>query len=241
MPRGPEKPQQIYPAYAEEMQRRFGDELEGIVVFGDVAAGDYVPTRSKIEFLVSVTDASFRRIKGLAPIVASWHRRRVATPLIVSTGYIQSSIDSSPVELLNMSLYHDLVWGSDVLSGLTFEHESLRVLCEREAKNRVQHIKQSYLDREGELKQIETLMADSIDHFVPLLRTLIHLHGKQPPGPRRKVFKAAGKVLNLAESVFVKVLQFRDEGVEGTKTDRAQLFEDYVGQLELVGEIADRL
>jgi hypothetical protein len=241
MPRGPDKPQDIYDAYVKDVQRAFNDELEGVIAFGDAATGDYVPGRSRIEFLISSSDASFARIKGFAPSVAGWHRQRVATPLIVSSEYIQTSLDSSPIEFLNMSLFHELVWGSDVLNDLTFDPEHLRVVCEREAKQRLQLIKQSYLDREGELKQIELLMDDSIDHYVSILRTLIHLRGKQAPGPRRKVFKMAGKVLNLSESVFAKVLRFRDEEVKQTKADRAQLFDDYVRQLELVAEIADRL
>jgi hypothetical protein len=241
MARGPDKPREIFEAYAEDVRRVFGDELEGIVVYGDVVTGDYDPARSQIEFLVSVSDASFARIKGFAPFVAGWRKRRVATPHIVSHEYIQSSLDSSPIELLNMHLFHELVDGRDVLADLAFDKEHLRVVCEREVKRRLERIKRSYLDREGELKQIMMLMGESIDHVVGILRAMIHLHGKEAPGPRKKVFKSAGKIMNLSEAVFLKVVKLRDEGVKESKSECANLFDDYVRQIEHVVEIVDRM
>ncbi|MGD8394180.1 MAG: hypothetical protein PVF43_01765 [Candidatus Eiseniibacteriota bacterium] len=241
MARGPDKPGEIYTAYVQDVRRILGEELEGVVVLGDAVTGDYEPTRSRIEFLLAVKDDRFARVKSLAPVVADWHKRRVATPLIASPGYVRSSLDASTHELFNMQLFHEAIWGQDVLAELAFDPGQLRIGCEHQAKACLQGIKGSYLETEGELKRIAKAMAGSIDEVVQILRTLIHLRGKEPPGPRRRVFKSAGKIFNLSEAVFLRVLACRDEGTKETKAERAHLFEEYVGQLEAVAGIADEM
>jgi hypothetical protein len=60
-------------------------------------------------------------------VVAKWHRRRVATPLFMTPEYIATSLNTFPLELLNIKQDYRVVWGKDLLAKVKIRQRQLRL------------------------------------------------------------------------------------------------------------------
>ena len=65
----------------------------------------------------------------------------ISTPLFIARGYIQQSLDTFPLEFLNISSSYQLVFGDDILENIEFKAEDVRTQCERELKGKLLHLR----------------------------------------------------------------------------------------------------
>ena len=136
----------------------------------------------------------------------------------MSTSYIVSSLDSYPLEFLNMQKGHLLAYGDDVLSDLSFDIKHLRLQCEREIKGKLLLLRERFLETEGKTKRIEALIAESVTAFVSIFRGLLHLKGVSIPSTRREIVEALAHEFPIDTPVFLRCLDIK----EGKKTSPAE-------------------
>ena len=130
----PKRPEEIFGEFTGDYQEIFRDDLKSIILYGSGARGEYIPKKSDLNFLIVLTEAAMARLGEAFPLIRKWRKRRVNIPLFLTEEYINSSLDSFPVEFLNFREGHELVFGKDVLGGLAFDKKSIRLQCERELK-----------------------------------------------------------------------------------------------------------
>ena len=61
MARIPKKPEEIFPEITGDSRKIFGEELISIILYGSGAGEDYIPGKSDLNFLITLTD---RGIEG---------------------------------------------------------------------------------------------------------------------------------------------------------------------------------
>jgi len=59
---------------------------------------------------------------------------------------IDSSLDTFPIEFLNIKRNYTVVFGEDILEGLAFEKEFIRMQCERELKGKLLLLRAEYVN-----------------------------------------------------------------------------------------------
>ena len=62
-------------------------------------------------------------------------KAKIAAPLIMTQDYIQNSLDSFPLEFLEIQQHHLCLFGQDSFAELSFYQPHLRLQCERELKS----------------------------------------------------------------------------------------------------------
>ena len=82
MAKAPQKPEEIFPEFTQDYQAIYGTDLLSIILYGSGARGDYIPGRSDLNFLIVLTEDGIKGLHRAFKVVAKWHRRRVATPLL---------------------------------------------------------------------------------------------------------------------------------------------------------------
>ena len=102
MAKTPLKPEAIFKEITADFKNAFEDELISIILYGSGARQDYTPGRSDINFLIVLTPKGIDNLFGAVDAVVKWKKRNVATPLFMTWEDIRASLDSFPVEFLNM-------------------------------------------------------------------------------------------------------------------------------------------
>lgn len=241
MARAPKNPQEIFADFKEDLVKAFGDDLVAIVLYGSGATGEYRPGKSDLNFLVVLKDDSVDSLRRGMDMVAKWHKRMVNTPLFMTPTYIQSSLDSYPIEFLDMQANYRLVYGEDILKTLEFRPADVRVQCERELKGKSLRLRQVYLEAKEKPRAMRSVIASSITAFTSLFQGLLFLVEKEIPKTKREIIELVSQEFGLDVDTFMKLLAIKTGEATATGPEISELFKKYVGEIDALGKAVDRL
>jgi len=241
MARIPERPEEIFEEFTRDYQAVFRDDLKSIALYGSGARGDYVPKKSDLNFLIVLTEAAMDRLRKAFPLIRKWRKRRVNIPLFLTEEYITSSLDSFPVEFLNLRQGHVLVYGKDVLEGLSFGKKSIRLQCERELKGKLLLLREAYLDSEGKTGGLGQVSSASLTAFLSLFRALLFLRDREIPRHNDELISTTAREIGFDEKPFMEVLRVREGKVKPRREEMEEVVERYLRAIRELWKTVDRL
>ena len=237
----PDKPQDIFVELTGDYQRVFGSDLVSLILYGSAAGGFYVKGKSDINLLVVLTPEAMQRLEDALDIVEYWRKRRVGVPWVMTKAFIANSLDCYPIEFLNMQNSHVLIHGEDVLEGLKFKPEDVRLQIEKELKGKLVLLRQGYLETEGSSRQLRQLIGRSIMAFITVFNALIYLREASIPQRRRDTIKEAARLITFDADVFLACVDIR-EGVDKLSGEEiTDIFKKYLREVENMCNIVDNL
>lgn len=228
MGRIPKKPEDIFGKLTEDYKSTFGKDLLSIILYGSGASGHYIPGKSDLNFLIILSESRIDDLDAAIPIVAHWRKRGVAVPLFMTGSYLESSLDTYPIEFLNMRRHYMVVYGKDYLAGLDFASEHLRLQLERELKGKIIRLQERYLITEGKPRQLRELIRISLTAFLSMFAAILYLKGLSAPTGRRELIEAAAHAISLDPATFLKCMDVR-EGIDHlSSAEIRDLFKSYL-------------
>jgi len=241
MAKAPKKPEEIFSEFTADFQKIFGAHLISISLYGSGAREDYVPGKSDLNFLIILSEEGIGDLKKVHAVLPKWRKRRVAIPLIMTKAFILSSLDSYPIEFLNMKRHYVPVFGEDILKGLTFSKSALRLQAERELKGKILLLRVRYLETEGKEDRIKDLIRESITAFVSIFNALLYLKGMDIPKGRSEVVRAVSGTFSVNAGAFLKCVEIKEERGRASLSEMEKIFENYLGELALLTDRVDRM
>jgi len=241
MARAPSKPEDIFTEFTEDLRQAFGEDLVSIVLYGSGATGEYRPGKSDLNFLVVLQDDSVDSLRRGMAVAARWRKRMVNTPLFMTKAYIQSSLDSYPLEFLDMQANYRLVHGEDVLKDLQFRPADLRVQCERELKGKAFRLRQVYLEARENPRAMREIIAGSITTFTSIFQGLLFLVGKAVPKTKREIINEVAQEFQLDAGTFLKLLAIKTGERKASSAQTLGLFKKYVAEIDALSSAVDKL
>ncbi len=236
-----DKPEEIFPDIVADYRKIYGDALVSVVLYGSAAGGDYRPGKSDLNFMIILSEEAIDRLDKAMETVSRWRKRNVATPLFMTKSYINSSLDSYPLEFLNMQKEYVLVHGEDVLKDIIFEPAHLRLQCEREIKGKLLLLRERFLETEGKARLIEGLIRESITAFVSIFGGILYLKGSNISLSRREIVEALAREIPVDGSVFMKCLDIKEEKKKYASSEVNALFMAYLAEARKLWEFVDKL
>jgi len=235
------KPEEIFKEITEGFKDIFKDDLISILLYGSGAGDDFIPGKSDLNFLIIVSEEAIDHLDRTLEMVSRWKKRNVSTPLFMTKSYIQSSLDSYPIEFLNMQKKHILVYGEDILSDISFQSRHLRLQCEREIKGKILLLREGFLETGGKQKRIKELIKVSITAFISIFNGLLYLMGAEIPQTRREIIQSIAKAIPVNQETFMKCLDIK-EGKNGLSSSEINdLFKAYVVEVRKLWEFVDKM
>jgi len=235
----PKRPEEIFDAFSGDVKAVFGDDLVGILLYGSAAGGDYRPGRSDLNFLIVLTRNGIDRLDEAFDVVRQWGKRRVAVPLFVTEPYVLGSLDVFPIEYLDMQRRHVCIYGRDILKGVVFDPEHVRLQCEREIKGKLLLLREGFLKTAGHGGKLKDLIAASLPAFGAIFEALLFLKGRDIPKTKRAVLQTGCAMLQLDAALFDDLADIR-EGKKSPSRDRlTTLFREYLREVQKLAMIAD--
>ncbi len=119
---------------------------------------------------------------ALQPLVKFIKGRRLPEPLIVNRAFVMDSLDSFPLEFLDIqSSYENLFQVEDLLAGLCFAAADLRLQMERELKSKWLLTRQAVLENPWKSERVTQVMRVSREAIHPVLKGFFALVGQKAP------------------------------------------------------------
>ncbi len=227
--------------YLEEMIELLGHNLITAAVYGSAVTGDYLEKSSDINLLLVCEDVDLGTMKKSLKLIAKGIRKRIAAPLFFTRRYIETSADVFPIEFLEIRENHLILYGEDVLTGITVDLKNLRYQCEEQIKGKLVRIRQAYLEVGLKKKGVESLLKRSFSSLMPVFRNVIRLKGESPPEGKYEVLKRLAVLFSLDEEVFLTIWRDKqnDEKIGGE--DAEIYLEKYLIQIEKLAAAVDSI
>ncbi len=235
------KTEQNIEKFAHEIQTLYGDDLVSLILYGSAAGTDFVPDRSDLNFLVVLKKVTPEALRKAMPLVRSWHRQKIATPLFVDPEFLQSSLDVFPIEFSEMQEQHRLLAGRDLLLELKISSKNLRLQCEEELKGKLLNLRRAYLETGGRVEALEELMVRSLKSFLVVTRYLLRLKGLQPAHEFLEILVQAEESFGISLEAMRDVHSLRLGMIRLEKSNAQTLFDRYLADIEQLTACADAL
>lgn len=237
----PKNPEEIFSEITGDYRKIFGEDLISIILYGSGAGEDYIPGKSDLNFLITLTDRGIEKLDCALETVGRWRKRNVAIPLFMTRSYLAGSLDAYPVEFLNMRRRYRVVSGEDVLAPLAFDSRNIRLQIERELRGKLLHLRSGYLATEGKANKIRELIGASLTAFVSLFSALLCLKKLEIPNGKRDIITAAGEAFCFDAAVFLKCEEIRRKADHFSSVEVQSVFRDYLREVGHLCELIDRM
>lgn len=175
-----------------------GDTVVGLTAYGAVLSADFDARRMSAQTTLVVNRVDIERLKSLAARGESLGRLNVASPLVLTEGFIAESTDSFPLELLEIQQRRHTLLGRDCFANISLHAEHVRLQCEREFKRIQLRMRQGLLASTGETDALDALQTDVASHLLRTLRGLLWLHDRTEFIPRQQVVEECERMLKLS-------------------------------------------
>ncbi|MBW2029732.1 MAG: hypothetical protein JRH06_09820 [Deltaproteobacteria bacterium] len=241
MGKAPREPQEIFQEITKDYQGLFNEDLISIILYGSAAGAEYRPGTSDINFMIVLSEEGIGRLDRAFGTVSKWRKRRVSVPLFITEHYIETSLDTFPVEYLNFQHNHVLIYGVDVLKDLTFKPEFLRLQCEREIKGKLLLLREAFLESSGKMSVLRDVISQSMRAFLALFRALLFLKGEDMARDRRHLLAATCRTFDLNQDLFQNLLDIAEERNKPRKEEMIGLFGHYLEEIRRLSKSVDTL
>lgn len=237
----PQKPEAIFSEFTNDYQRIYGADLISISLYGSGARGEYIPRRSDLNFLIVLTNEGIKRLDRAFKVVAKWHKRRVATPLFMSREYIATSLDTFPLEFLNIKQDRRVVWGEDPLKKVTIRKRQLRLQLEREVKGKLLLLREAYLASRGWKRNLVAVASQSLTAFLSIFEGILYLRGKEIPLQRDGLIRAMAAETGLTAAAFMHILEIKEGKAKLRRKKMKNIMERYIEEVRQLAFWVDKL
>lgn len=229
----------IVEPYCDKMVTLHGDNLRSIVVYGSAVGQDFVLKRSNINLLIVFQRVDPPDLEKSLKLIQHGRKRRIIAPLFLTKRHIETSVDTFPIEFLEMKENHLVLYGEDLLSELEIKMDNLRLQCEQQLKGRLIRLRQAYLEIGRKKREIESLIFDSLTTLIPTLRNMLRLKGIYPPATKQEVIGLVAENFSVNGDLFSQVLAMKRGELKIRKDESKRLFGDYIEEIERLGMIVD--
>ncbi|RMH37924.1 MAG: hypothetical protein D6690_01275 [Nitrospirae bacterium] len=169
--------------YVQRVRELGGTNTLALTFFGAIAAATFDARRHTARNVLVLATVDLPMLRRLAEDGPRWGKQGIAAPLIMTPDYITSSLDTFPLELLEIHQRHLTVFGLDYFKSLPFNDTHIRLQCERELKTLLIGMRQALLASVGREKALGTIEADVVERLMRTLRGLLWLHGHKDGFP----------------------------------------------------------
>ena len=227
-------PEKLINEFVERMRAAAGTNLLAAILYGSVAAGDYVAGYSDVNLLCVLGETSFAAIEALAPAIAWWGKQKHRVPLLMSAEEMRRSADVFSIEFLDMQRNYRVLWGEDILKTLEIPMHLHRAQVEYELREKTILLRQRLLMVFGNAEGKWEVLLRSLPAFGTLFRHALIALGDAGAGSKREAAAALAAKLGIDAKVFGELLDIREQ-----KKDRksAQVDEVFARYLKLVEEV----
>jgi hypothetical protein len=200
-----------------------------------------VAGKSDINFLVILSSAGMAKLRQAVEITEKWRRHAVTVPLVSTRDYIHASLDSFPIEFLDLKLHHRVIFGEDELGNLEISPPHLRLQLEREVKGYLLHLRKGLLETGYDRNALRDLLLRTIPAFAALFEAVLFLKNETVPKTRKEIFQKVAALADLEDGSITNLFHLQEKSDHLYREELWKIMEEYIAQIEKLTHYIDRL
>ncbi len=224
-----------------EILSSFESKIKSIYIIGSAVTSDFDTKKSDVDSLIVMNEKDLDIFEFLAQIGKKYGKRKIRAPIIMTYGYLQTSLEVFPIQILNMKTINELVYGEDVLQDIKIEKSDLRLVCDRELKGWIHNLGQAYIKSLVNDRVLKELFVSFLSSYIPIFRAILFLFDKDLPMERNIVFDECEKVLNIRMNVFRELVTIKMGKYKPNHQDLKNDFKKMYISLDSISNIVDKL
>jgi len=166
-------------SYAATVQELDPANVRSLTMTGAIVSESFAVERSPGQSVLVLERMDLGLLRRLAERGPSLGKLGLAAPLVMTPRHITSSLDTFPLEFIEIQQLHATVFGDDPFAGLAFVDAHVRLECERELKRFLIGLRQGLLAAAGRAAPMRGIQRDAAQGLLRTLRGMLWLKGSK--------------------------------------------------------------
>jgi hypothetical protein len=236
----PEETQKLLQAYTKDVKGAFGDQLEGLLIYGSAVRGEFLPGRSNLNLLLVVTGYDAATLKRYQPVHKRWSKEGVIIPLFLTDEEIRSSSSLFPLEFLEIQEHHRVLGGRDPFVGFHVELTKIGDAVKQGLAGHVLRLRQRFVESGGANDAVMILLPLAITSTIPLLRGIQRMRGWPVLTQSDAVIKDVADRLYIDLAAFHDALMVKRGIISPGPSEIPRIFDGYLRAAMALSEALNR-
>jgi len=202
----------------DNLKKIFKERLSSVFLYGSCAVEDCSKSFSDINLMVIIEDLCAADLKKAHGAVDKFVKNGKYLPIFMDKEEWFNSCDVYSIEYSDIKERNKIVYGENLIDGLTVNKANLRLQCELELKNLLVRLRQTYLAKSTDKKVLKNLIYMSSKTFLVIFRAILRLLEVQVPIKHNDVIvnfsdkiKECNCGIDFDCEMFLKILEFREK------------------------------
>jgi Nucleotidyltransferase domain len=224
----------------ERLKSSAGANLTSVILYGSAATGELHAGHSDLNILCVLARMEPAELAQLSPPSRWWTKKGHPAPLLFTLEELRHAADVFAIEFLDIRESHRVLFGPDPFPTLDIPLTLHRHQVERELRQNLIRLRESYLEAAGDPKSILGLMTTSVSTFATLFRHALIVLGEDPAKSRSEIARQLGSLLDFDPTAFLTILHVREGKRKGREIGVEGVFANYLQAVTKVTEEIDR-
>ena len=233
--------QKLLKTYVKEVKGVFGEQLEGMLLYGSAVRGEFLPGRSNLNILLLVPSYDSVILKQYSAVHRRWSKEQIVVPLFLTEEELRFSATVFPLEFLEIQEQHRVLGGRDPFIGFHVKTDRLREAVVQGLMSHLLRLRQRYVEGSGGAEATTILLPLSITSTLPLLRGVQRLLGRPVLSHSDAMIKDVAEQLTLDLQGLLDVLLLKRGQISPGSHEIPRLFDRYLQAVTLLTRTVEQL
>lgn len=232
---------EIFENIVKEYTKVLEEELHSIYVYGSSITNDFDPDTSDINIAIILKNLKLETLVKSRDLIKHFRKKGVSTPLFLSKDYIKTSLDTYPIEFLDIKSNYKILCGDDYFAQINLTPNYLRLQAEKELKGKLLLLRLSFLENIQKKKYILPVIKKSIKSIIPILKAILHFTGNKIPVTALDIINAAAEKLDMDLGALNQAWEYTNINKIKSSTDEIiDFFQAYVREVDSLSHFVDK-
>ena len=237
----PDEIQKLLQTYVKDVKGVFGEQLEGMLLYGSAVRGEFLPGRSNLNILLLVSSYDSAVLKKYGALHRHWSKEQIVVPLFLTEEELHTSAAVFPLEFLEIQEQHRVLGGRDPFIGFHVKTDRLRETVVQGVTSHLLRLRQRYVEGGGSDDATTILLPLSITSIVPLLRGVQRLLGRPVLSHSDAVIKDVAEQLKLDLQGLLDALLLKRGQISPGPREVPRFFDRYLQAATLLNRAVAQL
>jgi len=164
--------------YVKDVQRVYGDSLDGVLLYGSAVRGEFLPGRSNLNIVLVVKSTKADQLKKYGALHRRWAKEQIVVPLFMTQADLPAMSLVFPLEYIELQEQHRLLAGQDPFVGFKVNQRHLLAEVLQSLRGNLLRVRQRFIEGGGSEEAVTILLPLSLTAILPCLRGVQRLVGR---------------------------------------------------------------
>lgn len=233
--------QKLLQTYVKDVKGVFGEQLEGMLLYGSAVRGEFLPGRSNLNILLLVSSYDSAVLKQYSALHRQWSKEQIVVPLFLTEEELRMSAAIFPLEFLEIQEHHRVLGGRDPFIGFHVKSDRLREEIVQGVTSNLLRLRQRYVEGGGSDDATTILLPLSITATIPLLRGVQRLLARPVLSHSDAVIKDVAEQLKLDLQGLLDALLLKRGQISPGPSEVPRLFDRYLQAMTKLTRAVEQL